>query len=74
MAITQTERLQPGDCVMCCSDGLWHYFSSPEIGQILASLPPKEAAKMLIEKARQRAKGGGDNLSLVLVRVEPLGG
>jgi hypothetical protein len=29
---------------------------------------------MLIEKARQRAKGGGDNLSLVLVRVEPLGG
>ena len=74
LAITQTERLQPGDCVMCCSDGLWHYFSSPEIGQILASLPPKDAAKMLIDKARQRAKGGGDNLSLVLVRVEPLGG
>jgi serine/threonine protein phosphatase PrpC len=29
---------------------------------------------MLIDKARQRAKGGGDNLSLVLVRVEQLGG
>ena len=28
---------------------------------------------MLIDKARQRAKGGGDNLSLVLMRVEPPG-
>jgi hypothetical protein len=27
---------------------------------------------MLISKARQRARGGGDNLSLALVRVEPL--
>jgi hypothetical protein len=27
---------------------------------------------MLVSKARQRARGGGDNLSLVLVRVEPL--
>jgi serine/threonine protein phosphatase PrpC len=59
---------------MCCSDGLWHYFSSAEIGQILATLAPRDAAKMLIDKARQRAKGGGDNLSLVVVRVESLGG
>ena len=73
LAVTPTERLQPGDCVMCCSDGLWHYFNSKEIGQILSSLPPKEAAKMLIDKARLRAKGGGDNLSLVLMRVEPPG-
>jgi hypothetical protein len=28
---------------------------------------------MLIDKARQRAKGGGDNLSLVLMRVEAPG-
>jgi hypothetical protein len=28
---------------------------------------------MLIEKARQRARGGGDNLSLALIRVESLG-
>jgi hypothetical protein len=27
---------------------------------------------MLVSKARQRARGGGDNLSLALVRVEPL--
>jgi hypothetical protein len=27
---------------------------------------------MLVNKARQRAQGGGDNLSLALVRVEAL--
>jgi len=27
---------------------------------------------MLISKARQRARGSGDNLSLVLVRVEAI--
>ncbi len=26
---------------------------------------------MLVEKARERAAGGGDNLSLVIVKVEP---
>ena len=36
------------------------------------TLPPREATEMLIGKARQRARGGGDNLSLALVRVEPL--
>jgi serine/threonine protein phosphatase PrpC len=74
LSVSSIGRLEPGDSVMCCSDGLWHYFSSQEIGQMLDSLPPKESCKMLIDKARQRAKGGGDNLSLVLVRVEQLGG
>ncbi len=27
---------------------------------------------MLVNKARQRARGGGDNLSLALVRIETL--
>jgi PPM family protein phosphatase len=35
------------------------------------TLPPREAAEMLVSKARHRARGGGDNLSLALVRIEP---
>ena len=31
-------------------------------------------ARILIDKARSRARGGGDNLSLVVVRIEPLVG
>ena len=53
------------------SDGLWHYFTPKELGAIVHTLPPREAAEMLVGKARHRARGGGDNLSLALVRVEP---
>jgi serine/threonine protein phosphatase PrpC len=65
-------ELQPGDTLMACSDGLWHYFTPRELGAIVSGLAPREASEMLINKARQRARGGGDNLSLALVRVDPL--
>jgi len=64
-------RLSVGDTLMVCSDGLWHYFTPKELGAIVHTLPPREAAEMLVTKARHRARGGGDNLSLALVRVEP---
>jgi serine/threonine protein phosphatase PrpC len=65
------DRLEMGDTVMACSDGLWHYFTQRELGAILNALPPREAAEMLVTKARQRARGGGDNLSAAIIRVEP---
>jgi PPM family protein phosphatase len=65
-------ELQPGDTLLACSDGLWHYFTPKEIGAIVHALPPREASEMLITKARQRARGGGDNLSLAMVRIDPL--
>ena len=64
-------QLQPGDCVMACSDGLWHYFATHEIAAALVDLPPREAAQALVSGARRRARGGGDNLSLAVVRMEP---
>ena len=66
------DRLEFGDTLLACSDGLWHYFTPKEMGAILSALPPREAAEMLVSKARQRARGGGDNLSLALVRIDPL--
>jgi serine/threonine protein phosphatase PrpC len=66
-------RLDIGDSILSCSDGLWHYFTPRELGAIVHALPPREATEMLVGKARQRARGAGDNLSLALVRVEPLG-
>jgi len=67
------DRLEVGDTILACSDGLWHYFTPRELGAIVHALPPREATEMLVGKARQRARGAGDNLSLALVRVEPLG-
>lgn len=67
-------QLRSGDTLMACSDGVWHYFNDAELGSVLSSLSAREATEFLIEKARSRGHGGGDNLSLVVVKLEPLGG
>lgn len=66
------QKLGPGDTLMVCSDGLWHYFNDLELGSVLSSLSAREASEFLIEKARARAKGSGDNLSLAIVKFETL--
>jgi serine/threonine protein phosphatase PrpC len=73
LTLAHIDRLEPGDTMLACSDGLWHYFTPKELGAIVHALAPRDASEMLVTKARQRARGGGDNLSLALVRVESLG-
>jgi serine/threonine protein phosphatase PrpC len=72
ISLGHIDCVEPGDTLLCCSDGLWHYFTPRELGATLQALPPREACELLVSKARQRAKGGGDNLSLVVLRVDPL--
>jgi len=72
LALGRVERLEFGDSLLACSDGLWHYLTPRELGAIVHALSPREASEMLVSKARQRARGGGDNLSLALVRVDEL--
>ncbi|WP_353234133.1 protein phosphatase 2C domain-containing protein [Diaphorobacter ruginosibacter] len=64
--------LRPGDVILACSDGVWHYFAPTELASVVNSLTPREATEFLIDKARSRARGGGDNLSLVIVKIEAL--
>ncbi len=66
---TETRDLQPGDSFLLCSDGLWAYFEPAEIGQLMAENTARDACELMISLARQRAEGGGDNLSLVVVRL-----
>lgn len=65
-------QLEPGDTILACSDGLWHYFSDVELGAMLATVPPRDATELLVDKARSRARGGGDNLSLAVVHIGSL--
>jgi serine/threonine protein phosphatase PrpC len=65
----ESMRLKPGDVVLLCSDGLWHYFVDAELGSALDRLDPRESCEFLIAKARQRAVGGGDNLSLAVLKL-----
>ena len=73
LTLGRIDSLEFGDSLLACSDGLWHYFTPRELGAIVHALPPREASEMLIGKARQRARGSGDNVSLALVRIEALG-
>jgi PPM family protein phosphatase len=72
LTLHHIDRVEIGDSLLACSDGLWHYFTPKELGAIVHTLPPREASEMLVSKARQRARGAGDNLSLALVRIEAL--
>jgi serine/threonine protein phosphatase PrpC len=65
-------QLRPGDVLIACSDGVWHYFSPEEMGSLLSALSPREATEFMVDKARARARGAGDNMSLVIVKLEPL--
>jgi serine/threonine protein phosphatase PrpC len=65
-------KLQPGDLLMACSDGLWHYFSPEEFGLVLFEQPPRMAVELLVDEARRRARGTGDNISIAVLKLEPL--
>lgn len=64
--------LAGGDCFLLCSDGLWAYFTDEELGRVLNEFPVRQAAEILINAARDRAKGRGDNCSLAIVRLKQL--
>jgi PPM family protein phosphatase len=67
----QHNQMAAGEALMVCTDGLWHYFTEQELGAVLMRLNAREACEYLIQKARQRAGGYGDNLSLAVLKLSP---
>jgi serine/threonine protein phosphatase PrpC len=63
------EKLQPGDALLLCSDGLTGMLSDEAIAAILGdlSLAPEEVCRRLVEGANEN--GGEDNITVVLVRA-----
>lgn len=59
--------VQEGDVFLLCSDGLSGQVDDPEIGAIIANLPPEEAANVLIDLANLR--GGPDNITVIIAKV-----
>ena len=72
VGLHRIDSVLPGDTLLCCSDGLWHYFTPRELGMYVNSFSPRDAAEMMITRARQRANLHGDNLSLAMVKVEAI--
>ncbi|MBN1261645.1 MAG: protein phosphatase 2C domain-containing protein [Anaerolineae bacterium] len=66
-----THRLERGDELLLCSDGLWGLISEEKVWQIVdAASTLGEACRALTSAAN--AAGGNDNISAVLVRVHHL--
>jgi protein phosphatase len=66
---TLSEQLDPGDVVLLCSDGLINHVGDEEIARIaLEQADPDSACEQLVALANER--GGRDNISVVIVRVE----
>lgn len=64
--------LVDGDCFLLCTDGLWAYFTDDELGRVLNEHPARRAAEILVDTARERAGGHGDNVSFVIVRLKSI--
>lgn len=64
------DALKSGDVIVACTDGLWAYCNETEIAKTVYALAPAEACEQLLAKARERANGGGDNVSLAVLKVK----
>ena len=65
----QATDLRSGAAFLLCSDGLWNYFGAAELGAVIATHTASAACAILLERARLRAHGEGDNVSLVVVKL-----
>lgn len=63
------QQLRRGDILLLCSDGLSGLVKRPEIGQIVRAAPGLQSAcDQLVDLANER--GGPDNITVVLARVD----
>lgn len=65
---TGSERLEKGDTVLLCSDGLWGPLTQRQLVHALATQPLDQAIASLLELAEARAAHEADNTSLVAMR------
>jgi protein phosphatase len=62
-------RLEPGDMMLLCSDGLTDKISDDLIALVLAGEPdPEKACRRLVARANEQ--GGEDNVTVVVARFE----
>ena len=68
-----THRAQAGDVLLLCSDGLTGMIGEDEVQELLAAAASlRDAGRALVDAAN--AAGGRDNITVVLFRLEEVGG
>jgi PPM family protein phosphatase len=69
--ITGFPNTQVGDRFFLCSDGCWAYFKDNELEYLLHNTNGVNRTRLLIDEARTRANGSGDNCSLCVIELVP---
>jgi protein phosphatase len=59
--------VEPGDCYLLCSDGLWSLVSDSEIATVVRRERPADAVRVLVDMAN--ARGGADNVTVQVARI-----
>ena len=67
-SMNEFNNIQPGDCLVLCSDGFWCYSSDADLLSLAVSAKPHNRLKKLVHKTRRAAKGHADNITVVFVR------
>lgn len=71
-SFSSVDQPQPGDSFLLGTDGLWHYFNDTELGILVSATEPRAATERIMQLTRRRAMGGGDNCSMIIVKLEEL--
>ncbi len=66
-----SERLEEGDSLILCTDGLSGSVSEDELRAIVSQYQPQESVYHLVERANEN--GGPDNITAIVVRVLEVG-
>jgi PPM family protein phosphatase len=70
--VTETPvALQAADILLMCTDGLHGLVSDDEMAAIASQNKPPEACRRLVDLAKSR--GGFDNITVQIVRIDPAG-
>lgn len=64
---TFSEKVQPGDLLLLCTDGLTELVPEEEVIGIVKQYEPQESVQRLIERANEL--GGKDNITAVVARL-----
>jgi serine/threonine protein phosphatase PrpC len=67
---TYRGKLEPGDTVLLCTDGLSEYVQEPDLETALQLYPPQESVPRLIALANKR--GGNDNITALVIQAAPV--
>lgn len=70
VTLGRCQNLKAGLAFFLCTDGLWQLFDDAELGAAIAMNGPKDAAEMLVKKARERATNNqGDNCTFAIIKL-----